>query len=59
MDDLEYHFPKESTSDSYVLRLVAVPQEARLIRETIKARRHEYESCGGERVSGNAMEREA
>ena len=36
---VEHHF-QESTSDSYVLRLIAVPSEARLIRGAVKVRRH-------------------
>ena len=41
MGGLKYNFPKERTSDSYVLRLIAVLPEARLIRGTVKVRRHE------------------
>ena len=41
MDGLEYPFPKKRTSDSYVLRLIAVPPEARLIQGAVRVRRHE------------------
>ena len=40
-DGLEYRFPKERTSDSYVLRLIAVPPTARLIRGSDNVQRHE------------------
>ena len=41
MDGLEYNFPKERTRNSYVLRLIAVPSEVRLIRGAVKVQRHE------------------
>ena len=41
MDDLEHNFPKERTSDSYVLQLIDVPPIARLLRGAVKIRQHE------------------
>ena len=37
-DGLKYRFPKKRTSDSYVLRLIVVPPEARLIWGAVKVR---------------------
>ena len=58
----QHNFPRgeQATVTPYVLLLIAVPLEARLVRggrQSPTARG--YVSCGDERMSGNAMERGA
>ena len=37
----EYHFPKKGTSDSYILRSIAVSSQPGWFEYAVKVRRHE------------------
>ena len=56
----EHHLPKERTSDPYVLRLIAVSSRSQANTESGQSQTARGDgSWGGERMSGNAMERGA
>ena len=61
-DDLEYHFPREIQVNRYP-NCIAIDHclsATKMFRESRKRQTARgYESCGGEQMLGNAMERGA